>query len=55
MSRSADTSFPSAVAAVTAVLQIQRDMAGGEVRLRVELNAERGDSPWTTDPAPSYR
>ena len=32
-------SFPSAVAAVTAALQIQRDMAGGEVRVRVGLNA----------------
>ena len=32
-------SFPSAVAAVTAALQIQRDMAGGEVRVGVGLNA----------------
>ena len=32
-------SFPSAVAAVTAALQIQRDLAGGEVRVRVGLNA----------------
>ena len=32
-------SFPSAVAAVTAALQIQRELAGGEVRVRVGLNA----------------
>ena len=32
-------SFPSAVAAVTAALQIQRDLAGGEVRVRIGLNA----------------
>ena len=32
-------SFPSAASAVTAALQIQREMAGGEVRVRVGLNA----------------
>ncbi len=32
-------SFPSAVSAVTAALQIQRGLAGGEVRVRVGLNA----------------
>jgi adenylate cyclase len=32
-------SFPSAVAAVTAALQIQRELAGAEVRVRVGLNA----------------
>ena len=32
-------SFPSAVAAVTAALQIQRELADGEVRVRVGLNA----------------
>jgi class 3 adenylate cyclase len=32
-------SFPSAVAAVTAGLQMQRDLAGGEVRVRVGINA----------------
>ena len=32
-------SFPSAVAAVTAALQMQREMAGGEVRVRVGINA----------------
>jgi class 3 adenylate cyclase len=32
-------SFPSAVAAVTAALQMQRDLAGGEVRVRIGLNA----------------
>ena len=32
-------SFPSAVSAVTAALQIQRELAGGEVRVRVGLNA----------------
>jgi class 3 adenylate cyclase len=41
-------SFPSAVAAVTAAVQIQRELAGGEVRVRVGLNAgepiaEEGD------------
>jgi len=32
-------SFPSAVAAVTAALAMQRDLAGGEVRVRIGLNA----------------
>ena len=32
-------SFPSAVSAVTAALQMQRDLAGGEVRVRIGLNA----------------
>ena len=32
-------SFPSAVSAVSAALQIQRDLAGGEVRVRIGLNA----------------
>ena len=32
-------SFPSAVSAVTVALQIQRGLAGGEVRVRVGLNA----------------
>ena len=32
-------SFPSAVSAVTAALQIQRELMGGEVRVRVGLNA----------------
>ena len=32
-------SFPSAVGAVTAALAIQRDLAGGEVRVRIGLNA----------------
>jgi class 3 adenylate cyclase len=32
-------SFPSAVAAVTAALQMQRELAGGEVRARIGLNA----------------
>ena len=32
-------SFPSAVSAVEASLAIQRDMAGGEVRVRIGLNA----------------
>jgi class 3 adenylate cyclase len=32
-------SFPSAVSAVTAALAMQRDLAGGEVRVRVGLNA----------------
>jgi class 3 adenylate cyclase len=32
-------SFPSAVAAVMAGLQMQRDLAGGEVRVRVGINA----------------
>ncbi len=32
-------SFPSAVSAVTAALQIQRGLAGGEVRVRIGLNA----------------
>ncbi len=32
-------SFPPAVSAVTAALQIQRGLAGGEVRVRVGLNA----------------
>ena len=31
--------FPSAVRAVEAALQIQRDLAGGEVRVRIGLNA----------------
>ena len=31
--------FPSAVAAVTAALQMQRGLAGGEVRVRIGLNA----------------
>ncbi len=31
--------FPSAVRAVAAALQIQRDLAGGEVRVRIGLNA----------------
>ena len=31
--------FPSAVAAVTAALQMQRDLVGGEVRVRIGLNA----------------
>ncbi|MEE8337362.1 MAG: adenylate/guanylate cyclase domain-containing protein [Dehalococcoidia bacterium] len=31
--------FPSAVAAVTAALQMQRDLAGAEVRVRIGLNA----------------
>ncbi|MEE8422229.1 MAG: adenylate/guanylate cyclase domain-containing protein, partial [Dehalococcoidia bacterium] len=32
-------SFPSAVAAVTAALAMQRELAGGEVRVRIGLNA----------------
>ncbi len=32
-------SFPSAVAAVTAALTMQRDLTGGEVRVRIGLNA----------------
>ncbi len=32
-------SFPSAVSAVTAALQMQRELAGGEVRVRVGINA----------------
>jgi class 3 adenylate cyclase len=32
-------SFPSAVSAVTAALEIQRDLHGGEVRVRIGLNA----------------
>ncbi len=32
-------SFPSAVRAVEAALQIQRDLAGGEVGVRIGLNA----------------
>ncbi len=32
-------SFPSAVSAVTAALAMQRDLAGGEVRVRIGLNA----------------
>ena len=32
-------SFPSAVSAVEASLAIQREMAGGEVRVRIGLNA----------------
>ncbi len=32
-------SFPSAVGAVQAALQIQRDLAGGEIRVRIGLNA----------------
>ena len=32
-------SFPSAVSAVTAALQIQRELTSGEVRVRVGLNA----------------
>ena len=32
-------SFPSAVSAVSAALQIQRDLGGGEVRVRIGLNA----------------
>ncbi len=32
-------SFPSAVAAVTAALRMQRELAGGEVRVRIGLNA----------------
>ncbi len=32
-------SFPSAVSAVTAALRMQRDLAGGEVRVRIGLNA----------------
>ncbi len=32
-------SFPSAVSAVTASLAMQRDLAGGEVRVRIGLNA----------------
>jgi class 3 adenylate cyclase len=32
-------SFPSAVGAVTGALQIQREMSGGEVRVRIGLNA----------------
>ena len=32
-------SFPSAVSAATAALQIQREMTGGEVRVCVGLNA----------------
>ena len=31
--------FPSAVSAVSAALQIQRALAGGEVRVRIGLNA----------------
>ena len=31
--------FPSAVRAVQAAIQIQRDLAGGEVRVRIGLNA----------------
>ena len=32
-------SFPSAVAAVTAAVQIQRDLVGGEIGVRIGLNA----------------
>ncbi len=32
-------SFPSAVSAVQAALAMQRDLAGGEVRVRIGLNA----------------